>query len=301
MKFTFPFFGKKSHFPDAKILESQTQGLIIPIEEKVVIDWNSVEVNLAPDFHSISDENGRQTSSFMSQVEEGSTSLNKNDVISSGVDENPLVEPAASLQQPAPEKDMPISFGNQNLSVAEPEIMGGALLEAASSLFDLQSSNDPAVILQEPVSEKDVLRATENQELLAPQAQIMEEPLPEADLTKGDLQSPSESITSVEPAVVMTQSSASIPSPSESEPLLMAREDVIAAYKIFLNRLPESLEVIESRVNSSLEANLIDFALSDEFIRRADLPAIIFPLAKKIIEAGETAQSTNQSPGEVVG
>jgi hypothetical protein len=76
---------------------------------------------------------------------------------------------------------------------------------------------------------------------------------------------------------------------------------VIAAYKIFLNRLPESFIVIKARLDSPIEANLIDFALSDEFIRRADLPAIIFPLAKKIIEASETAQSTNQTSGEVAG
>lgn len=67
-------------------------------------------------------------------------------------------------------------------------------------------------------------------------------------------------------------------------PMRMTQEDVIAAYKIFLNRLPESSDVIRSRVNSSLEANLIDFALSAEFVRRADLSSIVFPLAKAILE-----------------
>jgi len=80
----------------------------------------------------------------------------------------------------------------------------------------------------------------------------------------------------------------------------LTREDVIAAYKIFLNRLPESFEVIQSRLNSSVEANLIDFALADEFIKRADLAAIVFPIAKKIIEASEQERSTKPTASQVV-
>jgi len=75
---------------------------------------------------------------------------------------------------------------------------------------------------------------------------------------------------------------------------------VIAAYEIFLNRLPESFEVIQSRLNSSVEANLIDFALADEFIKRADLAAIVFPIAKKIIEASEQERSTKPTASQVV-
>ena len=69
-----------------------------------------------------------------------------------------------------------------------------------------------------------------------------------------------------------------------TQPLRMAKEDVIAAYKIFLNRLPESTTVMNLRIGGSTEANLIDFVLADEFLKRPEVSPLILGFAKQIIE-----------------
>ncbi len=44
------------------------------------------------------------------------------------------------------------------------------------------------------------------------------------------------------------------------------REDVIAAYKSFLGRLPESMEAVDTKVGVAPSAILIDFIISKEFL-----------------------------------
>lgn len=62
-------------------------------------------------------------------------------------------------------------------------------------------------------------------------------------------------------------------------------EDIIGAYKIFLDRQPESMAVVQSRLNKTAEMNLIDFALSEEFLRRPEVAEIIFQSAQRLIDA----------------
>jgi len=57
--------------------------------------------------------------------------------------------------------------------------------------------------------------------------------------------------------------------------MITTKEDIIAAYKIFLNRLPESVQVVTARVGQNSELNLIDFTLSDEFLKRPEVAEII--------------------------
>ena len=63
-----------------------------------------------------------------------------------------------------------------------------------------------------------------------------------------------------------------------------APEDVIAAYKIFLGRLPESRQVIEPWVGALSEKLLIDFLVSNEFLSNPDKVKFIVNLAKKIVD-----------------
>jgi hypothetical protein len=63
------------------------------------------------------------------------------------------------------------------------------------------------------------------------------------------------------------------------------REDVIAAYKIFLGRLPESMEVVDPRVGVSPMALLVDFLASKEFLDQAPKSQLVLAVAKKIIDA----------------
>jgi len=66
--------------------------------------------------------------------------------------------------------------------------------------------------------------------------------------------------------------------------MIATKEDIIAAYKIFLNRHPESSFVLQNRIGKSIEENLIEFALSDEFLNRADVVEIIQKAAKIVAE-----------------
>ena len=62
----------------------------------------------------------------------------------------------------------------------------------------------------------------------------------------------------------------------------VSSEDIIGAFKIFLDRPPESAGVIEARLSKSAELNLIDFVLSDEFLKRADLEQVILKAAQEV-------------------
>ena len=68
------------------------------------------------------------------------------------------------------------------------------------------------------------------------------------------------------------------------------REDVIAAYKIFLGRLPESMEVVDPRVGVAPAALLVDFLASKEFLDQTPKAQLVLAVAKKIIDARQSAQ-----------
>jgi len=83
--------------------------------------------------------------------------------------------------------------------------------------------------------------------------------------------------------------------------MISSREDVIAAYKIFLGRLPESIQVISPWVGVPTEKLLIDFMVSNEFLSNPDRVRFVVNLAKKIIEAHAKNTSTSEdavSPSE---
>ena len=61
-------------------------------------------------------------------------------------------------------------------------------------------------------------------------------------------------------------------------------EDVIAAYKIFLGRLPESALVVQQRMGPPVATLLIDFLASDEFLMHPERAKLILGLAKRVEE-----------------
>ena len=74
--------------------------------------------------------------------------------------------------------------------------------------------------------------------------------------------------------------------------LVTTREDVIAAYKIFLGRLPESEEVITLWLNTNPEAVLAGFLKSQEFLSHPQKGPFILALAKKILEDRKQRESS---------
>ena len=75
--------------------------------------------------------------------------------------------------------------------------------------------------------------------------------------------------------------------------MIATKEDIIAAYKIFLNRHPESSFVLQNRIGKSIEENLIEFALSEEFLNRADAAEIIQKAAKIVAENQKSISASN--------
>jgi hypothetical protein len=64
------------------------------------------------------------------------------------------------------------------------------------------------------------------------------------------------------------------------------RDDVIAAYKVFLRRPPENQMVIDSRVGSSREKILVNFMTAKEFLRYPENIILILQVAKAMEAQG---------------
>ena len=70
----------------------------------------------------------------------------------------------------------------------------------------------------------------------------------------------------------------------ETDQFIATREDVIAAFKIFLGRMPESEEVIATWVGVKPQAILVDFLKSPEFLNHVQKSQFILALAKKVLD-----------------
>ena len=83
--------------------------------------------------------------------------------------------------------------------------------------------------------------------------------------------------------------------PKQMESMLMSQEDIIAAYKIFLKRHPETMEVIKPRVGLTGDRVLVDFLSSSEFRSCPEVVDLIFALAKKLLDEqkAKTAQEAS--------
>lgn len=261
MKFSFPFFGKKSHSLDQEIADVLPKDELFVEKEKPSINWNAVEIEPMPGLELVPEQVEDKTSHLMTQAEEGPKYSNQGHLaegIEAASADDPLIVTAEPLK--------PLEI--DDLQASQPWVM-------PESIVELEPDPTPE-IASKPVLIEELIEEPKQEEL------IQEESIQEE---------------SIQPsAVIASPIPASIPE-AITAPLLMTRQDVIAAYKLFLNRLPESFEVIQSRVNSSAEANLIDFSLADEFIKRSDLPAIIFPIAKKIVDAQAQEKSSTQAAG----
>jgi hypothetical protein len=82
--------------------------------------------------------------------------------------------------------------------------------------------------------------------------------------------------------------------PKQMGSMLMSQEDIIAAYKIFLKRHPETMEVIKPRVGLTGDRVLVDFLSSSEFTSRPEVVNLIFALAKKLLDE-QKAKATQEA------
>ena len=117
-------------------------------------------------------------------------------------------------------------------------------------------------------------------------------PLVTPSATPSDNAPPALSETTAEKALSAAET------PKQMESMLMSQEDIIAAYKIFLKRHPETMEVIKPRVGLTGDRVLVDFLSSSEFTSRPEVVNLIFALAKKLLDEqkAKTAQEASASP-----
>jgi hypothetical protein len=78
----------------------------------------------------------------------------------------------------------------------------------------------------------------------------------------------------------------------------MTQEDAVAAYKFFLGRFPESMEMMRERVGLPCDAVFRSFITSDEFLQRQEYWPSIVNAAQKIVQlhAKLKEEKGSQSP-----
>jgi len=79
-----------------------------------------------------------------------------------------------------------------------------------------------------------------------------------------------------------------------NQEITVTKEDIIASYKIFLDRLPESSEVLQAKVGKGSDTILIGFTLAEEFLNRPEVAEILLKLAQVVIKDQKTIAMSDQ-------
>jgi len=122
--------------------------------------------------------------------------------------------------------------------------------------------------------------------LAAAQAKAAEE---KAKAAQESLMSPLDLLAQVDASPVNAEP---VKAPEGQNQMLTAkvtREDVIAAYKIFLGRLPESMTVVDARVGVAPLVLLADFLSSKEYLDQPAKAQLVLAVAKKILDERKKA------------
>jgi hypothetical protein len=126
----------------------------------------------------------------------------------------------------------------------------------------------------------------------APQAEVVEADPPVSKVDSS--QAPNQLAVVASPAPAAEAVAAPSEAPTQMNSMAMSQEDIIAAYKIFLKRHPENLEVVQPRVGLSGDRILLDFLSSGEFTSRPEVVQLIFALAKKLLEEQKAKAAEDQ-------
>lgn len=144
---------------------------------------------------------------------------------------------------------------------------------------DVEAKVTTTVAKSDPIWVDEALALQASAEALELQAQPQPEPV-------------TESVTQPEPAPGPEAVPGPAPAPEvlgQLDTMMSTREDVIAAYKIFLGRMPESKEVVDARLGMSLPALMLEFLASTEFLNQPQKTQLVLVLAKKILDARNQA------------
>ena len=148
---------------------------------------------------------------------------------------------------------------------------------------------EDAVVKDKPVAPKTFDEALAAQEAAQVAAQVAVKPaLNESEVKPQEADQPESSETAAAPLPL-----------GQLDQLEATREDVIAAYKIFLGRLPESEAVLDTWIGVKSQALLADFLKSAEFLANPQKAQFILALAKKILDdRKQAATAEGAAPAE---
>ena len=187
-----------------------------------------------------------------------------------------LVE-ALDFSELVPPKNKPLATG-----AARPVSSAAAPRPVAVSEVATLAAASAAIPAPAPVAQPE------------PSAAPASQPKPELEAGEAAAVSPPETIPEPVPAAIPAPVPDSIPpvaaveppqqsKPVAAPPLMTLAEDVVAAYKLFLGRLPENLDVVQLRVGHPAERTLFEFMVAPEFLQKEDNAKRVLALAKQVL------------------
>ena len=191
---------------------------------------------------------------------------------------SPFVVPESAASMPSFSQPAELA----DIAAPMPAIESKAVDEHDSNPTVVEVEATDAVVVDQVVVDAAVVEVAVPQE---------ESPQAEPPISKVDANpAPNEPAAVASPAPVAAPSEA----PTQMNSMAMSQEDIIAAYKIFLKRHPENLEVVQPRVGLSGDRILLDFLSSGEFTSRPEVVQLIFALAKKLLEEQKAKAAEDQ-------
>jgi hypothetical protein len=198
----------------------------------------------------------------------------------------PFLKKRTEEKEPRASEPQTSSAGLRPSAVPEAEKKPFVVPESANAM---PSFSQPVELAQLASASQHVVSDTPTpQETSSAAAAPLVTPLVTPLLTPSDNAPPALSETTAEKVLSAAET------PKQMESMLMSQEDIIAAYKIFLKRHPETLEVIKPRVGLTGDRVLVDFLSSSEFTSRPEVVKLIFALAKKLLEE-QKAKATQEA------
>jgi len=200
----------------------------------------------------------------------------------------PFLKKRTEEKEPLAPEPQTSSSGLKPIAVPEAEKKPFVVPESANAM---PSFSQPVELAQLASATQHALPDTPTpQETSSAPAAPLATPL----LTPSDNAPPALSETTAEKALSAAET------PKQMESMLMSQEDIIAAYKIFLKRHPETMEVIKPRVGLTGDRVLVDFLSSSEFTSRPEVVNLIFALAKKLLDEqkAKAIQEATASPSK---
>ena len=192
-----------------------------------------------------------------------------------GLKKKPVIEDVEAKVPTPVAKPAPMTFDEALAAqaAAEAAAKGKAVPEAVAPVA---SAPEPAPVVAEPVAAVVAEPVADVAPVAAAPASVPAEPEATAPVAA----------PVAEPEVL-----------GQMDTMKATREDVIAAYKIFLGRLPESMEVVDPRVGQPVAAVLVDFLASKEFLDQTPKSQLVLAVAKKILdERKQAAAAEGEAP-----